>query len=223
MSVPGLTLVVPPERLWRIGRRDDPLRFARISQTDATLPRAGNRFDVPGGGVLYAATTIQGCFAETLARFRPSPAVAAAVREDPGYMDPGGIPAAWREDRRLVSFALAAPLPFVDIDNTSTLLALGPQLHGELAALGVDELDRGSVYSANRRLTRVLASWLYSRTDDDGQPRYGGIRYESRLGRQWECWAIFDGALLTTSTVTPIDSRNSALMAIADQYGLTPH
>ena len=76
--------------------------------------------------------------------------------------------------RRLVSFALAAPLPFVDIDDTNTLLALGAQLHGELAALGVDELDRGSVYSANRRLTRVLASWIYSRTDDDGEPRTAG-------------------------------------------------
>jgi hypothetical protein len=92
-----------------------------------------------------------------------------------------------------------------------------------LAPLGVDELDRGSVYSANRRLTRVLASWIYSRTDEDGQPCYGGIRYESRLGRQWKCWTIFDGALLTTSTVTPIDSRNPDLMAIADPFGLTPH
>lgn len=223
MSVSGLTLVAPPDRLWRIGRRDDPLRFALISQTDATLTRAGNRFDVPGGGVLYAATTIQGCFAETLARFRPSPAVAAAVREDPGYMDPGGIPAAWREDRRLVSFALAAPLPFVDIDSTSTLLALGAKLHGELAPLGADELDRGGVYSANRRLTRVLASWIYSRTDDDGQPCYGGIRYESRLGRQWECWAIFDGSPLTTATTNPIDRGHPDLVAIADQFGLTSH
>jgi hypothetical protein len=91
VSVPGPSLVVPPDRLWRIGRRDDPLRFARISQADAALPRAGNRFDVPGGGVLYASTTIQGCLAETLAPFRPSPVVAAAVREDLGYMDPGGI------------------------------------------------------------------------------------------------------------------------------------
>ncbi len=116
MSVPSLALAAPPELLWRIGRREDPARFARISQTDAALPRAGNRFDVPGGGVLYAASTAQGCFAETLARFRPSPGVAAAVRGDPGYLDPGGIPAAWRQDRRLVSFSLAAPLPFVDID-----------------------------------------------------------------------------------------------------------
>jgi hypothetical protein len=42
-------------------------------------------------------------------------------------MDPGGIPAACRGDRRLVSLALAAPLPFVDIDDTSTLLAAGPR------------------------------------------------------------------------------------------------
>ena len=118
---------------------------------------------------------------------------------------------------------MAAPLPFVDIDDTSTLLALGAQLHGELAALGADELDRGGVYSANRRLTRVLASWIYSRTDDDGQPCYGGIRYESRLGRQWECWAIFDGSPLTAATTNPIDRRHPDLVAIADQFGLTSH
>jgi hypothetical protein len=54
-------------------------------------------------------------------------------------------------------------------------------------------------------------------------PVYGGIRYESRLGRQWECWAIFDGALLTTETTTTIDRRHPDLMAIANQYGLTAH
>ncbi|MGB7982733.1 MAG: RES domain-containing protein [Candidatus Nanopelagicales bacterium] len=203
-------------------RRDDPLRFARISQTDATLARAGNRFDVPGGGVLYAASTAEGCFAETLARFRPSPAVAAAVREDPGYMDPGGIPAAWREDRRLVSFALAAPLPFVDIDSTSTLLALGAQLHAELAPLGADELDRGGVYSANRRLTRILASWIspapmttvnLATEASATNPAWGG---NGNAGPSSTAPSS-PRRLRTRSTGGPRPG------AIADQFGLTSH
>ena len=48
-------LVDAPEILWRLERATTPLRFSRISPVDAENDRAGNRFDVPGGGVLYAA------------------------------------------------------------------------------------------------------------------------------------------------------------------------
>lgn len=98
-----------------------------------------------------------------------------------------------------------------------------PSCTGSWGRRGADELDRGGVHSANRRLTRVLASWIYARTDDDGQPCYGGIRYESRLGRQWECWAISDGSPLTAATTNPIDRGHPDVVAIADQFGLTSH
>ncbi|MGI8887526.1 MAG: RES domain-containing protein [Nocardioidaceae bacterium] len=55
-----------------VGRNSGLLNYSTISPTDAELPKAGNRFDVPGGGVLYAATTRAGCFVETLARFASS-------------------------------------------------------------------------------------------------------------------------------------------------------
>ena len=49
-------LVDAPEILWRLERATTPLlRFSRICPADAERP-CGNRFDVPGGGVLYAAT-----------------------------------------------------------------------------------------------------------------------------------------------------------------------
>lgn len=43
-------LVEAPEVLWRVERATTTLRFSRISPVDAENDRAGNRFDVPGGG-----------------------------------------------------------------------------------------------------------------------------------------------------------------------------
>lgn len=63
--------VAAPPAMWRVARSDDPLRMSEISAWDAAMPRAGNWFDTPDGGVLYCATTAIDCYAETLARFRP--------------------------------------------------------------------------------------------------------------------------------------------------------
>lgn len=83
-----------PETLFRVARAEQPLRFSQISPADVPLPKAGNRFDVPGGGILYCATDAVGCYAEVLARFRPSAAVRSAVQhEDPHFMLGGGVPA----------------------------------------------------------------------------------------------------------------------------------
>ncbi|WP_415079137.1 RES domain-containing protein [Microbacterium sp.] len=89
-------LVEAPRELWRVGRRPEPLNFSRISPTDAQNRAGGNRFDVPGGGVLYAATHPDGAFAETLARFRPTAAIRALPREaDEHFMEVGAVPADW--------------------------------------------------------------------------------------------------------------------------------
>lgn len=103
--------------MWRIGRLPDPLSFSEIDPVDATIKRAGNRFDIPGGGVLYAASTPNGAFAETLARYRPT----ARMRNLPfdrneHLMAVGAIPADWRTRRQLVEFELNDPLPFLDVD-----------------------------------------------------------------------------------------------------------
>lgn len=110
MAVEPKTVTCPPQ-LWRVGRSADPLHFSHIDPIDATLPRSGNRFDVPGGGVLYAATTQEGAFAETLARYRPTATMRALrVHEDEHLMAAGAVPADWRDRRQLVRFALEDPL-----------------------------------------------------------------------------------------------------------------
>lgn len=67
-----IVLVDPPEELWRIEWKEPPLRYSFISASDAAQDNAGNRFDIPGVGVLYAATRPVGAFAETTAQFRPN-------------------------------------------------------------------------------------------------------------------------------------------------------
>lgn len=61
-----LALASAPSPLWRVERVDPPLRFSVLNPVDAMNDRAGNRFDVPGAGVLYGATSPEGGFAETL-------------------------------------------------------------------------------------------------------------------------------------------------------------
>lgn len=191
--MPDPHTVEAPGRLYRVARADGPLRFAQIDPADVPLPNAGNRFDVPGGGVLYCATMSTGCYAETLSRFRPSAAVRAAVQaEDPHFMVCGGVPADWRNRRLKVTVTVVDPLPFLDVEDERTHEALTTELAKELSALSVPAVDVSVIRGPNRLVTRAVAAWAYSAIDQQGNYAYGGIRYMSRLGKH-ECWAVFDG------------------------------
>lgn len=132
--------------MWRVARSDDPLRFSAITAADGALPEAGNRFDVPGGAVLYCATALRGCYAETLARFRPSATIRQVVAdEDPSFMVCGGVPADWRHRRLKVRCRLQDSLAFLDVEHVQTHEYLTTAMAGELGALGVDILDVGLV------------------------------------------------------------------------------
>jgi len=176
---PLLALIDPPVRLWRVERENPPLQLTRINAVDAALDRSGNRFDIPGAGVLYAATTAEGAYAETLAGFRPPASLIAklnAAGGDPGLPAPGEIPRSWRLDRRLRTLTLPTPLPFVDIDAPTTQTYLTHHAARLLIELGVNSLDIATVRGPSRLLTRSLASWLYAQTDVHGRPLYSGIR-----------------------------------------------
>ena len=75
--------------LWRVERTDPARRFSLLNPVDVMNDRAGNRFDIPGAGVLYGATTPEGGFAETLAGLRPRSsmvAVFSALTPEPGQL-----------------------------------------------------------------------------------------------------------------------------------------
>ena len=205
---------------FRVARSDQPLAFSSIGPTDAQLSLAGNRFDVVGGGVLYLGTTARGCYAETLARFRPSAKVRAAVGDEPGFLMCGGIPADWRARRLEVQVDLPDALLFVDVEAPQTHTYLTAAMAPVLAGLGVDALDVGLVRGRNRLITRAIAAWAYSAADRDGAPLYSGLRYLSRLGEE-ECWAVFDGTAVEERARSPIQRNNPDLDLVSQSFGLT--
>lgn len=78
--------VAPPEEgLWRVGRAPDPLSTAKpLPPSYLDQAQLGNRFDSATGSyrVLYFSTTLQGCYGETLARFRPDPRLEDVVGDE---------------------------------------------------------------------------------------------------------------------------------------------
>ncbi|MGC5629553.1 RES family NAD+ phosphorylase [Georgenia sp. Z1344] len=210
--------VEAPDRIWRVARLGKGTEFSFIDPAEALSPHAGNRFDVVGGGVLYAATDIEGCYREVLARLRPSPAMVELAEDGGEHMRPGSIAADWRQTRRRFELATPAALPFVDVEHQDTWNVLDRDL---VLPAGVEHLDVGHVRGADRLLTRAIASWAYAQADDDGDPLYSGLRYMSRTG-DFECWAIFDGTpVVDAAPAGEIALDDPALARVASAFRLT--
>ena len=227
----------PDEGLWRIGREPDPLK-ASISSASSEVSKAstGNRFDSPTAsfGVRYFATKLEGCFGETLARFRPDPELARVVGDewaDLGFMNVGDIPADWRQRRTAVKVVLPKGqpqfpdgLPFLDIEALETREAIRPHFGELLAFHGYPDLDVPVVRGHDRRITRYISQWTWEQQDDEADlPIYAGIRYLSRLNNDWELWAVFDDVELEVRVQKPILRNDPDLQSVAKKYRLTPY
>ncbi len=212
-----------PDRVWRVALIPSGQRFSEIAPDDALLPDAGNRFDVPGGGILYCATTPRGSFLETLAGKRVSPKMAALVRDDPsGFMPPNSIPASWRDERRLFTVGTTNPASFIDLEDLETRQFILEQIGEQLEPLGVETIDVPDVRGMNRLLTREIARWAYSSLDEEGLYNYSGIRYVSKLDNE-ECWAIFAGTETFIHEQSTIEKTDSSLIDVARLFNLTIH
>jgi hypothetical protein len=198
-----------------------------IEGTRPRLASGGNRFDPQSYdyGVLYFGTTLQACFAEILARLRPDIKLLALVEEEwrqAGFMAGGAVPADWRQRRTAVQVRLLKGAVFVDLESVTTHQFLRVELAAGLAALGVGDLDVATVRGPDRRVTQLISEWAYMARDGD-EPRYAGIRYLSRLGSQWECWAVFEDDERDFAVIErlPISKDMSELQEVAGLFGLT--
>jgi len=220
VSSPEPHLVAAPDTVWRVARLGTGTHFSEIDPVDAMSLNAGNRFDVVGGGVLYASTSLEGCYREVLARLRPAPGMADLDEDDNSHMRAGNVAASWRENRRRFALGLPDALPFVDVEHQDTWNTLESVM---TMPTGVVHFDVGHVRGADRLLTRAIAAWVYSQTDEEGAPLYSGLRYLSRTG-DFECWAIFDGTtVLEVAPAGELTLRDEALQRVAGAYGLTLH
>ncbi len=226
-------VAAPEEGVWRVGRDPDPLSASKSSaSSQLAQPNTGNRFDSPTGdyGVRDFATTLDGCYGETLARFRADTKLHAVIGNEwreMGFMNVGDIPADWRQRRiavhvRFPKEASASTEPrFLDIESIQTRQALLPDFEPLLKFYGYDDLDIPVVRGHDRRITRYISQWTYEQVDEDDRPIYAGVRYLSRLNNDWECWAVFDRITIEELTRRPILRDDEALNRIAQLYSLS--
>ncbi|MBN1527957.1 MAG: RES domain-containing protein [Thermoleophilaceae bacterium] len=223
----------PEAGVWRVGRSPDPLALNDpLPPSDLDKPHTGNRFDSPTGAyrVLYFATKLEGCYGETLARFRPDSELAALLADEwerLGWMNLGDVPAAWRQRRIAVNVRIQPTgrfehgARFLDVENLGTREFLKQQLGELLAYWGHPDLDVATVRGGDRRVTRLIGQWAYDQADENGRPLYAGVRYVSRLSSGWECWAVFEDVELEELSRESVLPSDAALQKVARAYGLT--
>jgi hypothetical protein len=221
----------PPEGFWRVGRAPDPLQVGRpLEQEELDDPKLGNRWDSPLGdySVVYFGSSLTVCYGETLARFRPDPAVASILAEedDDSFMRSGELPADWRV-RRLAVRATVDDSPlmqqlfpdgprFLDVEALETRESLRKALGDVLAFYGYDDLDVSVVRGGDRRITRWISFYAQRM-----RPRVAGIPYLSRLSSDWECWAVFDFVQLLELERRTILRTDPGLRQVAEIYDLS--
>lgn len=226
----AVAIVPAPRNVWRIGRRPDPLEV-RPPLTGAELATSstGNRFDSPTGqySVLYFGSDLETCLAETLARFRPDLEVLEAIRDEweerLQFMPLGAVPADWRQRRVVARCSLHRSLPFVDLDDPATHQVLRTELAPTLAYFGYTDFDMSTVCSQDRRVTRAISLWAYMAIDDEGVPLYGGIKYMSRIGPRYTCWAAFEDASIDVVELQGLAVENRILQRVARLFDLQVH
>lgn len=216
----------PDGVLYRLGRGPDPWAWPdwAYASYDGTF---GNRYDDPRGEyrVLYASSQRLGPFLETLARFRPDPAIVLAeIADDPRdetfRTAPAGIvPSSWL-DARLLGTARCTTT-FADIGHAKSLACLRESLALLMVHHGLDELDAAAIRTqAPRRFTQEISRHIYEYTTTNGERAFQGIRYLSRLGDDIENWAIYEPAKIDLIEVKGIRLDDPDFRQAMELFGL---
>lgn len=189
----------PDGSLHRVGRMPDAWAWPDWAHagSDGTFP---SRFDDPGGEyrVLYASSARRGAYVEVLARFRADPAVVgelAEIETEPGEEDddprPGQLPRDWLENHAVGT--ARANGAFAAVGSARSLVYLRERLADRALHYGIDELDAAAIRLARpRAFTQELSRLVFECADEAGQPQFVGIAYRSRLGDEFENWAVFE-------------------------------
>lgn len=206
----------PTAGLWRVARGLDPFAFqpppGRLPHSDRPV-LDGNRWDDPDGelATLYCSTTAEGAFAETIARYRTRPGLLERIDRfltggpDPEHdfpLEPGRVPDGYFTNRILGHVTVDPDVRFVDVDHPNTHAAAAAALEPLLARHGLESVDRGVMYHPDRRVTRPMGRYYWQLARSGDHQEWAGLRYMSRLGPDWECWAVWEPSPLRTQFTT---------------------
>lgn len=212
----------PPVSIYRVGR-DSPWNWPDWTTVgdDGTF---GNRWDDPQGSyrVLYASSSRRGCFLETLARFRPDPAViaglAAVVGEEP--LDAVGVvPRSWLGRRSVGTASVAGD--FANVGKARSLGWLRRRFSVDVVEFGLADLDAAAIrLVAPRRLTQRMSRTIYECSDGDRR-QFSGIAYLSRFGDEIQNWAIFEPGEINVTDAIDVRPSDADLISALSILGLT--
>ncbi len=174
--------------------------------------------------VLYFSTQLAGAFGETFQRHIPKPAKMQRLFGGNPPTDPhllgGQVKVAEVTNHRIGATLLSPTLRFVDVMALQTRTEL---YHGDATIaplvqnLGLKFLDISAITGAtnkHRRLTQQIALSVHSHLDNQGGQLFHGVRYQSHVDPQWECWALFHECLLHKPlSVTEVVPDDPALLA----------
>lgn len=212
-------------RVFRIARPPDPWAYQHWAEAgdDGTF---GNRWDDPESSyrVLYACSQRLGAFVETLSRFRPDPAVVAGLAEiegeDTEALEPGHVPTSWLAGRLMGEGMLEGR--YADVGHSRSLSYLRQELSARVVHYGIADLDGAAIrLSAPRRFTQEISRLVYECTDPGERQQFAGIRYMSRLGEEFENWAIFEPGEPSDKATGPIRDDDPDLIDAVQRLGLS--
>lgn len=240
-AVTGLSLIrYPLLGTWRVYKKAYGPVSGRPRVSDS--PTDWNRFDLPGQATLYTSTKRQGAYAEVLADLRPKiddlEALAARVFDDVdegshpihdewcerGHMLAGNIARIWQTERLIAQIDVPRDQGwYIDIENPVSLQVLRTQLAPVLKDQKIADMDVSVIRGHNRVVTCAAAEWISQQYLDDGSVPLG-IRYLSRHGTEWECWATLPETKTTAAHTETLDVRTDTdLRTIAELFNLRLH
>jgi len=213
-----IRLAPTPARLYRIGRAPDPLAFPAVAC------RGAGRYDDLHGrkSTLYAVVERRAAFLETLDAFRPDLPAIAERNAHLGVTDTPSskpvrqpIPDGFMQ-RLLVRFGVADGQRWLDVRVPETHAVLRDELRPQFSQLGLgDRFVLGDLIANDHRITRLVAGWAIDHSFD-------GIAYRSCHNPALSCWAIFDGATISThDEARLINPDDPDLHAVARLWNLT--
>ncbi len=223
----------PPQYVYRVAYGEDPvvLRPLDTFTADETWP---GRFDDANRTyrVLYAATSLEAAYRETLQDFRPSKALQAALAEidadedarvgEEKMNDPdpreyiGVVPLSWLLTRTIGKIEARKPCPCVALTDAACLA----KLRGSIAR----NITVADILGDDVLLTQALSRkfWLH-------RDRYFGIAYASKFGVDLTNLAFFESgrasgtlrAELVVVSVEALDVQDPTFADVANSLGLT--
>jgi len=145
------------------------------------------------------------------------------------HMAPHTVEQGWRDERLIYTLRLPPSGHFVRLDTSNSIAVVTAALGRDLARLGVRRLTTAALAGEDRRVTTLIAEWVWSQTLADGAKPHG-IEYGSKHGNNWRCWAIWlrriddglAGELTTSDKGSQImePRQNPALEQVAELFNL---